>query len=44
MTAAVWGALLVVLFGVAAIVGVSAYIDYHRPENLTHIDVEVEDV
>jgi len=35
-------ALVVVLMGVAALVGVSSYIDYQRTRDSTPIDVEVE--
>jgi len=36
------GYLLVIIMGVAALVGVSAYIDYQRTRDSTPIDVEVE--
>jgi len=36
------GYLLVIIMGVFALVGVSAYIDYQRTRDSTPIDVEVE--
>ena len=35
-------ALVVVLMGVAALIGVSAYIDHQRTRDSTQIDVEVK--
>lgn len=42
MSSGAMGAVLVVLFGVLGLVGVSAYIGRHRQRDSTPIDVDVE--